>query len=182
MNIPNTITVARIVLVPVIIYLILTHAFAAAFALFVLAGISDALDGFLAKHYHMDTELGAYLDPVADKALLVSIYVALGLTGQIPLWLVIAVVSRDILIVGGVVMAWIVGRPIAMRPLVVSKVNTAFQIGYASLVLADLAFDLFPDSVRSAFAMVVGALTIASALAYLIGWTRHMASAPESGG
>ena len=84
---------------------------AAAFLLFLAAGISDAVDGFLAKRFGMTTELGAYLDPLADKALIVSIYVTLGITGVIPRWLVILVVSRDIMIVGAVMLSWVVGQP-----------------------------------------------------------------------
>ena len=80
-----------------------------AFLLFLAAGISDAVDGFLAKRFGMTTELGAYLDPLADKALIVSIYVTLGITGVIPRWLVILVVSRDIMIVGAVMLSWLVG-------------------------------------------------------------------------
>ena len=76
----------------------------------------------------MTTELGAYLDPLADKVLIVSIYVALGITGAIPRWLVILVVSRDIMIVGAVMLSWLVGRPVAVKPLLVSKLNTAAQI------------------------------------------------------
>ena len=112
MNIPNSLTLVRIVLVPLVVWLIITHEMLAAFLLFLLAGLSDAADGFLAKRYGWDTELGAYLDPIADKALLVSIYVTLGLAGQLPAWLVIAVVSRDILIVGAVVLSWMLSRPL----------------------------------------------------------------------
>ena len=100
MNIPNSLTLGRLVLVPLIVWLIITHQIQAAFLVFLLAGLSDAADGYLAKRYGWDSELGAYLDPIADKALLVSIYVTLGLAGHLPVWLVIAVVSRDILIVG----------------------------------------------------------------------------------
>ena len=100
MNIPNALTLARIILVPLIVWLIISHEMATAFVLFLLAGLSDAVDGYLAKRFGWQTELGTYLDPIADKALLVSIYVTLGFTNHLPVWLVIAVVSRDILIVG----------------------------------------------------------------------------------
>src|SRR6201995_5110187 len=92
-----------------------------AFALFVAAGISDAVDGFLAKRFHMASELGAYLDPLADKALIVSIYVSLGIAGALPISLVILVVSRDIMIISGFMMSWLVGKPIPVKPLAVSK-------------------------------------------------------------
>jgi cardiolipin synthase (CMP-forming) len=99
-NIPNALTLVRIILAPLIVWLIIAHEFTAAFVLFVLAGLSDAAEGYLAKRFGWQTELGAYLDPIADKALLVSIYFTLGLTSHLPVWLVIAVVSRHILIVG----------------------------------------------------------------------------------
>src|SRR5215475_6023942 len=110
-----------------------------AFLLFLAAGVSDAVDGFLAKHFGMTSELGAHLDPLADKALIVSIYVALGIVEAVPRWLVILVVSRDILIVGGVMLAWFLDKPITMRPVLVSKLNTVAQIIFACLVLGSLA-------------------------------------------
>ena len=102
-----------------------------AFVLFLAAGLSDAVDGYLAKRFHMTTELGAYLDPLADKTLIVSIYITLGINGLIPGWLVILVVSRDIMIVGAVMLSWLVGTPVKVKPLLVSKLNTAAQIVFA---------------------------------------------------
>lgn len=100
MSIPNIITLGRIVLVPIIVWAIASSEMGIACAVFIIAGVSDAVDGFLAKRFNMTSELGALLDPLADKALLVSIYVSLGIWGAIPRWLVILVVSRDIMIVG----------------------------------------------------------------------------------
>ena len=97
-NIPNFITLARVLSVPVIFWLLVNGNSRIAFFVFLCAGISDAVDGYLAKRFKWTTELGAYLDPLADKLLIVSIYIALGVSNEIPLWLVIAVVSRDILI------------------------------------------------------------------------------------
>ena len=99
MSIPNIITLGRIILVPVIVWAIASNQMEVAFAIFVVAGVSDAVDGFLAKRFNMASELGALLDPLADKALLVSIYIALGIWGAVPRWIVILVVSRDIMIV-----------------------------------------------------------------------------------
>src|SRR6187397_2933016 len=107
-----------------------------AFLLLLAAGLSDAVDGFLAKRFNMATELGAYLDPLADKAMIVSIYVMLALVGAIPLWLVILVVSRDIMIVSAVILSWLVDRPVKLKPLAVSKLNTVAQILLALVVLA----------------------------------------------
>src|ERR1700677_3505846 len=112
----------------------------AAFGLFLAAGLSDAVDGFLAKRFHMSSELGAVIDPLADKALIVSIYVALSIAGALPISLVILVVSRDIMIVSGFMVSWVVGKPIPVRPHPVSKANTAAQIVLATLVLAERAF------------------------------------------
>jgi cardiolipin synthase (CMP-forming) len=175
-NIPNILTLGRIVLVPLVIWLIITHEMLAAFLVFLLAGLTDAADGFLAKRYGWNTELGAYLDPIADKALLVSIYVTLGLAGHLPVWLVIAVVSRDILIVGAVVLSWMMSRPLSMQPLPISKANTFSQIVLAGLVLAELGIGLGLKPVISVLIWVTGALTIVSAAMYFRGWLKHMAS------
>ncbi len=105
MNIPNLISLGRIILVPVVFWLLITGQTQAAFFAFIVAGISDAVDGYLAKTFGWKTELGAYLDPLADKLLIVSIFLALGVAGKLPLWLVNAVVSRDILIVIAVVLS-----------------------------------------------------------------------------
>ena len=104
-NIPNFITLGRIMSVPVIFWLLLSGQSKFAFFVFVCAGISDAVDGYLAKRFNWGTELGSYLDPLADKLLIVSIYIALGVRGELPLWLIIMVVSRDILIVVAVLLS-----------------------------------------------------------------------------
>src|SRR5882724_1371074 len=130
LSIPNLITLARILLVPVVVWTIATGQIRLAFLLFLAAGISDGVDGFLAKRFGMKTELGAYLDPLADKVLIVSIYVTLGITAVIPLWIVILVVSRDIMIVGAIILSWVIDRPVQIKPLVVGKLNTAVQIVY----------------------------------------------------
>jgi len=175
-NIPNIITVFRIFLVPVVVWLILDHDMKAAFFCFLLAGISDAFDGFLAKRFRWQTELGAYLDPIADKLLLVSIYIVLGLLAHLPVWLVIAVVSRDILIVGAFLLSWMLGRPVEVRPLFISKANTTGQIILAALVLCDLGFALGLGMVTGYVVWITGILTVMSAGAYLVNWLQDMAS------
>jgi len=172
---PNLITVIRVLIVPVVIWLIIHGAHTPAFALFLLAGVSDAIDGFLARHYDWRTELGAYLDPVADKLLLVGIYVTLGLLGHIPAWLVIAVVSRDVLIVGAVMLSWMLDRAVEVRPSKISKANTAGQIVLAGIVLAQLGFAPALAPVVTPLTWIVGILTLVSAGVYLARWLRHMA-------
>ncbi len=174
LSIPNLITVGRILLVPVVVWAIASGEYGIAFLLFLVAGLSDLIDGFLAKRFGMATELGAYLDPLADKAMIVSIYVALGISEVIPRWLVILVVSRDIMIVGGVILAWLVGKPMALKPLTVSKVNTVAQILLALVVLAALGFEFSAGALVSGLAALVAALTLASIGFYLAEWVRHM--------
>ncbi|TAK49951.1 MAG: CDP-alcohol phosphatidyltransferase family protein [Xanthobacteraceae bacterium] len=180
MSIPNIITLGRILLVPVIVWAISSGQMMAAFILFCVAGVSDAVDGFLAKRFGMGTELGRLLDPLADKALLVSIYVTLGIANAIPRWLVILVVSRDIMIIGAVLLSWLVGKPVPLRPLMVSKLNTVAQVLFAALVLAasGLRFQAMPFDVLLMAAVAV--LTLLSVGFYLVEWVRHMsAAAPD---
>jgi cardiolipin synthase len=180
LSIPNLITLGRILLVPVVVWAIASGEMLIAFLLFLAAGISDAVDGYLAKRFGMSSELGAYLDPLADKVLIVSIYVALGVMGAIPGWLVILVVSRDLMIVGAVMLSWLVGSPVAMKPLTVSKLNTAAQILLAGLVLASLGLRFDAAYAISLGMAVVAVLTLLSVGFYVAEWIRHMGSV-ESG-
>jgi cardiolipin synthase len=180
LSIPNLVTLGRILLVPVVVWAITAGEMRVAFTLFLAAGVTDAVDGFLAKRFGMRTELGAYLDPLADKAMLVSIYIALGIIEALPRWLVILVVSRDIMIVGAVILSWLVHRPIALKPLLVSKLNTVAQIALAGTVLAALGFDLNADLAIIALTTLVAALTLISIVFYVVEWMRHM-NAAESG-
>ncbi len=175
-SLPNLITLFRIILVPTIVWSIAAHEVQLAFWLFLIAGLSDALDGFIAKRFNMQTELGAYLDPLADKALLVSIYVALAVVELIPRWVAIAVVSRDVMIVGAVVLALVMAKPVTIRPFLVSKINTAVQIIFAAFVLAVSGFGIHMPEVFGAGLVLVGLLTCLSAAAYLAEWIRHMAN------
>jgi len=162
--------------VPIVVWAIASGAMWIAFVLFLGAGLSDAVDGYLAKRFHMTTELGAYLDPLADKALIVSIYITLGINGLIPGWLVILVVSRDIMIVGAVMLSWLVGTPVKVKPLLVSKLNTAAQIVFACVVLGTLGFAYPLPRVSLLLMAVVAALTLLSVAAYVAEWVRHMNS------
>ncbi|MBI3700695.1 MAG: CDP-alcohol phosphatidyltransferase family protein [Afipia sp.] len=176
MNLPNIITLMRILLVPVIIWAIASQQMKLAFFIFVVAGVSDAIDGFLAKRFNMVTDIGALLDPVADKALLVSIYMMLGISGNIPEWLVILVVSRDVMIVGAVIISWLLDNPIPMKPLMVSKMNTVAQVAFAALVLASLGFGFHAGPYQTILMVAVAILTTLSMVFYLIEWARHMST------
>jgi cardiolipin synthase (CMP-forming) len=175
-SIPNIITLGRILLVPIIVWAIAASQMEIAFAVFIIAGVSDAVDGFLAKRFNMTSELGALLDPLADKALLVSIYIALGISGAVPHWIVILVVSRDIMIVSAVMVSWLFGKPVPMKPLMVSKLNTVAQVAFAALVLASLGFGFTPlpyDAILMGFVTV---FSLASVSLYLVEWVRHMST------
>ena len=176
-SLPNLISVGRLILVPIVVAMVGQQAWGVAFAVFVIAGLSDAVDGFIAKRFNCRTELGAYLDPLADKALLVGVYITLGLQGHIPSWLVILVVFRDLLIIGGVLLLQTLGRRTVMAPLLVSKANTAAQITFAVLILAAHAFDLDDHGILFVLTFVVAATTLASGSAYLVKFVRQLVEA-----
>lgn len=171
---PNFITLGRLLLTPVVIALVADESWRLAFAVFVVAGVSDAVDGWLAKTFALQSELGAVLDPIADKALIVSIYVALAIVGALPRWLAIMVVSRDIMIVGGLAISWLMSRPMPVHPHPASKATTAAQIALASVVLAGQAYGLRFFVMDTVLIGVVTALTVTSASVYLWLWVQHM--------
>jgi cardiolipin synthase len=171
---------ARILMVPVIVWAIASNQMQIAFSLFLIAGLSDLVDGFLAKRFGMATELGAYLDPLADKAMIVSIYVALGIVDVIPRWLVILVVSRDIMIVAAVILSWLVDKPLKLKPLMVSKLNTVAQVLLALLVLATLSLKIEAGFAIQVLTVIVAILTLLSVAFYVAAWVRHM-NVPDAG-
>lgn len=179
MILPNLITIGRLLAVPLTIVLIDGGDLAVAFWVFLIAGMSDAVDGFIAKRFNAETELGRYLDPLADKALLVGVYVALSINGMLPNWLVILVVSRDVLIVGGVLLTLVMDGVYRVRPSIASKVNTAAQIVLAALVLA-VHGDVLPGvALVQPLIYIVVASTLVSGVGYLVGWVRTAFAAEE---
>ncbi|MDK9696017.1 MAG: CDP-alcohol phosphatidyltransferase family protein [Siculibacillus sp.] len=181
-TVPNLISIFRLVLVPIAIDAILSGHFALAFWVFLVAGISDGIDGFIARAFDQKSELGAYLDPLADKLLLVSIFVTMAVIGALPVWLAILVLSRDVLIVGGVILSWVLDRRLPIQPKMVSKANTMAQIGFAALVLGTKAFDFVPGPLWTTGIVLVVALTVVSGTAYVVEWLRVMSSEPGDPG
>lgn len=175
MNLANMITVGRLLAVPLVLYFLLHGDMRAAFFVFLLAGASDAVDGAIARMFNQRTELGAWLDPLADKLLMTAVFVMLGWLGKIPDWIVFMVVTRDVLIVGGVVMSTLLANPIKVEPLFVSKANTAAQVFLIVIVLADLAFGLGLENLVSGMLTLTALLTLASGASYLLLWMRHIA-------
>jgi cardiolipin synthase len=175
-NIPNFISLARLFSVPVLVWAVSDGRMMLAFWLFVAAGISDAVDGFIAKRFNFTTKLGSFLDPLADKALLVSIYIVLGIENHLPTWLVILVVWRDLLIVGGAMLYHTLTQRLTMEPLLVSKVNTVAQIVLAAYVLATRALGVADIWVYKALIGVVALTTVLSGASYVVRWIRKAGS------
>jgi cardiolipin synthase (CMP-forming) len=163
-------------MVPLVIVAITRDWHIAALVMFVIAGVTDGIDGYIAKRFELRTEIGAYLDPLADKALIVSIFVTLAIINVIPPWLTILVVSRDVMIIGAVIVSWLLDKPLDIDPLRISKANTAGQIIFAGLALSSLALDFPTPEQLDILAIVVILLTISSIAAYCLVWLKHMAS------
>jgi len=159
---------------PLAIAMIVSQRFLPAFLIFLLAGVSDAIDGFIARNFDLRTELGAYLDPLADKALLISIYVSLAIYAGLPSWLAIAVVSRDVMILVAVIVSWLMDKPVEIRPVWESKINTVAQIALAGFALGARAYGFNPHPVQSVLEWTVAATTLASGGVYIAQWLDHM--------
>lgn len=170
-SLADAITLARLAAVPLVVWLVLRHHLALTFWLFVAAGISDAVDGWLARRNGGGSALGRVIDPVADKALLVTMFLTLAAINVLPDWLVILVVFRDALIVGGVLVLSVLGQPVAIRPLYISKLNTALQIVLVAIALLLAATgghdSLAAPWLMSALIWAVAATTTASGAAYV---------------
>ncbi len=176
MMLPNALTFARLCTIPVIVLLIHDRHFAPACALFLVAGVTDALDGWVARRFHMTSDVGAYLDALADKALIAASLIMLQQGGLVPLWLLVIVLFRDGLILAAVAIARLLHKPITIAPLFVSKANTAAQLVLVAATLAVTAgasATLAP--VLAPLQLAVAALTGLSLSAYFAVWFRHMA-------
>lgn len=181
-QLPNLITALRIAAVPVLILLLKEHDYQAALAVFVAAGLSDGLDGLIAKRFGYISRLGSILDPIADKLLLVSTYVMLALLDHLPFWLVLAVVSRDALIVGGYLIYTNLYGPVQMHPSGLSKLNTLAQIALAVAVLVQLALGYMSTLLTQSLVYATAATTIGSGVHYLWIWIirkQVQSTAPE---
>jgi cardiolipin synthase (CMP-forming) len=166
LTLPNVVTFGRLCAVPLAFWLIIDRHPAYAFFLFVAAGVSDAIDGWMARRWGGNM-VGAVLDPVADKALLVTMYVTLAVVRELPDWLAILVVFRDLMIVGGVIVLGLLGQPVTIRPLRISKLNTVLQIVLVAMTLLLAGFGLSVPLVTLALTWAVAATTLASGAAYV---------------
>ncbi|WP_341482732.1 CDP-alcohol phosphatidyltransferase family protein [Aurantimonas marianensis] len=176
MTVPNFISIARLLGVPILVWALIEGDWLLAFLIFILAGVSDAVDGAIARHFNQQSTLGLYLDPIADKVLLMTVFVGLGLLGRLPAWLAVAVVSRDLLIIAAVLLSYVMGQPVKVRPLLISKMTTLAQLVLAAVALAEPAFGLSLGGLILVLVAITAVLTGLSATAYLVEWLRHMAS------
>lgn len=172
---PNLISLARLASVPLIAWMLLENHIMAAFITCILAGLSDILDGFVARILKTPSLVGAYLDPLADKALLVGMYFLLGYKEFIPLWLVALIIFRDVLIIGGALLLYMFEKSFTVKPLMISKINTLFQIITAAWVLGAQAFSLNMPVITESLIYIVTATTILSGGVYMLVWLRYFA-------
>jgi cardiolipin synthase (CMP-forming) len=179
LNLPNLITLARLLSVPLTIWLIFDERYGTAFWVFVGAGLSDALDGYIAKRFDRRTWIGGLLDPAADKAMLAGVYVSLGLAGQLPAWLVTLVVLRDFLIVLGFFLIHSSAVPKQLDPLYISKVNTLVQITLVGFVLARLGLDIETGPATWLLIDAAALTTVLSGFSYLVRWARVLTGSAQ---
>ena len=174
MNLPNLITISRLLLTPYIVWLLLIESYFLGFIFFLISGISDALDGFIAKRFNQKTLLGSYLDPIADKFLIVSAIVLLGYNGYVPIWLIIIIVSRDIAIFGAVIISWMLGTNLRIEPLIISKINTFLQLFYIVMTFTVILNNEFLTeliiSIHDVTTYLIAVSTVLSWLFYLRVW------------
>lgn len=173
---PNALSFFRLLVAPVVAFLVLEAQFSAALGIFLLAGLSDALDGYLARLYALSSRFGACLDPVADKLLMFAGYASLAYVALIPGWLAAVVVGRDFLILGGLAFAQVRRMPVAVRPLIVGKISTLTQLGFVVLVLVVQMFDGSWPALVQIGAGVVLLFTLWSLAAYAGVWGRAFAA------
>ncbi|MBF0613388.1 MAG: CDP-alcohol phosphatidyltransferase family protein [Magnetococcales bacterium] len=171
MNLPNALTLLRVFLVPAFIYEVMEDHYDMALWFFLVAAITDGLDGFIATRFNQRTEVGAYLDPLADKLLLMAGYLTLTYKGHMDYWLTMLVVGRDMLIVGGAILYQILTNALRMEPLMVSKVNTVMQIVLLVMVLFHLNHGWPLSTLVEITIILVVLTTVVSGVSYALVWT-----------
>lgn len=175
MNIPNFLTITRIILVPVIVIFLIQEEYLKSLVVFTVAGLTDALDGILARLLNKKTTLGAFLDPLADKTLIVTTFVALSVFGLIPGWLSVIVISRDLIILIGIIVLSLMSAPYEIKPVFISKITTTLQIitVFMALALKTNAYELagyrsviFLSWLTAFFTIVSGGIYIIKGIGY----------------
>jgi cardiolipin synthase len=171
-HIPNIISVLRILLVLPIAIQLYHEAWMNAFILFFIAGVSDGIDGFLARAFKWQSKLGSILDPIADKLLLTVIFVTLAYKGIIPVWFAMMVVARDIIILLGAMSYHWVTRELNITPLFSSKINTGLQISYVLALIYHMAISPLSETLLQVLQVGVAISILFSGISYVVTWTR----------
>jgi len=172
-HLPNLICFVRLALIWPIVAALQAGEYFLALAMFMAAAVSDGLDGYLAKRFNWTSELGKFLDPLADKLLLVTVFVESAWLGLVPWWLTAAAVARDVMIGLGALVFRLWFGPLHGRPLVISKINTAAQLLYLMAVMVNAAVGLLPQNVPDALAILTFVTTVLSGLHYIVTFTRR---------
>lgn len=175
-QLPNILSALRLAAAPLTAWLILGHKDWQALCIFGLAGLSDALDGFLAKRFGLASRFGAWLDPAADKLLMLASFLTLTLMGRVPLWLTALVIGRDVAIVGGIALARLLGAPLKIAPLLVGKISTVVQVIYIATVLFTTALGAVYRAPLLLGETAVALLTVASFVGYGAVWFAAVAA------
>ena len=170
--IPNAITSTRILCVPFLVWMLFHQQFERSLVLVFLIGLSDALDGFLARMYGWKTTLGGYLDPLADKFMLLTLFVAFAVLGWVPWWLAAVIVARDVILLVGAFYYHLVTRQLKMEPLAISKANTFAQITLAVSLIYSQVGPLHVQILNVLIAIVL-CTTVASGIHYVVEWSRR---------
>lgn len=173
-HLPNVLTGLRLLAAPALALLLLLDYYGAAFAVFVFAGITDLVDGYLAKRYHMTTRLGRYLDPAADKALMFACFIVLAYQGVVSPLLTGLVIGRDVLMILAIIVAKLAHAPLTVTPIRIGKLTTVVQVVFIGLLLFALAFDIDLSTWRRWTELSVGLVTVGSAWTYGALWLRAM--------
>jgi cardiolipin synthase len=171
-NIPNILTALRLASSPLLAAFLLRGDYRAALAIFIFAGLSDAADGWLAKRFHWMTRVGRYLDPAADKVLMLVSFMVLSVMHATPVWLTTLVIARDVVIVLAILLARFLDLPLRVAPLYIGKFSTAVQVAYVALMLIILAFGFAWPRMAATGVFLVGVFTGLSWLAYGNLWVR----------
>ena len=179
MTIPNLLTILRVLLTPLLVILLLEERLSEALLVFIVAGITDGLDGLIARLYKQKSRLGAVLDPLADKLLLASTYVLLAFQNLVPNWLTVIVLSRDLLIMVGIFVLFMQDLPVEIRPTLISKMTTCAQILTAIVTMASALAVPHPLLKKILF-QITASLTIVSWGQYLVRGVRIMQQAGEN--
>jgi cardiolipin synthase len=169
MNIPNFLSLLRIILVPVFVIFLIQYSYASALIIFTIAGLTDALDGALARLLNKQTKLGAFLDPLADKILLTTSFISLSIFGLIPGWLTVIVISRDFIILLGIMILSMMSVTYEIKPLFVSKITTGLQIGtvFLTLFLESFTYNIVSRDLIFTLSWLTASFTIISGLFYI---------------